>query len=775
MERYFIVISLILLLLTNSLLGQTREEAQELLKQMNDPKFVGINKYIEKDDLDMVKVYVIAGADLNIAPSYPDVLPLEIAIKKNNFLMTKYLLESGASVDIFEKHDNIGYISTLRMFDNTDIEILELLLKKGLNPRYLVQNTKDVKYFDMALRYGLKINERFEGTTLLFENITNYDKVWWLLNHGADISFKNRSKESFLSGLIGINARLSDGTGFDKNTELIIEILNKTSDLEYGILTGVSPSRSLGSSNVVTLMKLEDDKKHNRLRIFKKLIERGLNLNKKYFRDPTHYNNSSFWKLLDEVEDASYIILWYPDSAFIDVLLKNGTMTYVEDQKGNTPLMNSIEISRLSQVKAIVKNGYDLNRKNSKGIPPLLYAVQKDRKMLHINDYKIIRYLISSGAITNIKDSDGNSLLWIAVYNNDKLSVKALVDAGMNVNEKDKIGNTVLWQAVFNNYRDIIKTLVNAGADVNIKNKFGQSPLDLATKEKKNMVGLLLPNYSNLINEANREMKYNNCESAEKNLFKAAGTSEVKIDALGKSYQDLAKCFFKNNEYQRALECYSKASEYQNDPMIYMNKGICYYKLKKYDQARSELTLAINSKIDDEDKLNAYQIRGNSFRDLKNYEKAIEDYSTIIEKNTGSYNGLEYKAYISKAVLYLILNNFEESYKWSNTGIKFGNNHNMEYPWAYHIRATSSLYLKRNYDQAINDIGIVIYNSPDLIDYYNYGCLYSLAGKTDKAIAYFEKLLESGFNDFNSIENDSDWDNVRNDLRFKSILRKYKK
>ncbi|MEO8192731.1 MAG: protein kinase [Gemmatimonadales bacterium] len=53
---------------------------------------------------------------------------------------------------------------------------------------------------------------------------------------------------------------------------------------------------------------------------------------------------------------------------------------------------------------------------------------------------------------------------------------------------------------------------------------------------------------------------------------------------------------------------------------------------------------------------------------------------------------------------------------------------------------------------------------------YNVGCLYSIAGEKERAIANLDRAVQLGFAQREWIENDGDWDPIRDDPRFPQIL-----
>ena len=57
--------------------------------------------------------------------------------------------------------------------------------------------------------------------------------------------------------------------------------------------------------------------------------------------------------------------------------------------------------------------------------------------------------------------------------------------------------------------------------------------------------------------------------------------------------------------------------------------------------------------------------------------------------------------------------------------------------------------------------------------YYGIACIYALQGKKDLALDFLEKTLEKGFRDWADIDANTDLDSIRNDKRFKKIIKEY--
>lgn len=63
-------------------------------------------------------------------------------------------------------------------------------------------------------------------------------------------------------------------------------------------------------------------------------------------------------------------------------------------------------------------------------------------------------------------------------------------------------------------------------------------------------------------------------------------------------------------------------------------------------------------------------------------------------------------------------------------------------------------------------------NSNDATVLYNVACIYSVSGETDKAITLLERSVAAGFGHWNWIENDTDFEPLRSNPRYKALLAK---
>lgn len=88
-----------------------------------------------------------------------------------------------------------------------------------------------------------------------------------------------------------------------------------------------------------------------------------------------------------------------------------------------------------------------------------------------------------------------------------------------------------------------------------------------------------------------------------------------------------------------------------------------------------------------------------------------------------------------------------------------------------------TLYKHRRYDEAIEKYKKAIEIDPDYYvgAYYNLACIYSLKGNESLACEWLKKAIEKGYNNWDQIQKDSDFDKIRNSKCFKKIIMKHKK
>ena len=198
----------------------------------------------------------------------------------------------------------------------------------------------------------------------------------------------------------------------------------------------------------------------------------------------------------------------------------------------------------------------------------------------------------------------------------------------------------------------------------------------------------------------------------------------------GESYSKQGDFYSKKGQYDKAISEYSKAIEINPKYAdAYFNRGYAYQNKGQYDQAISDYNKAIELNPRDAD---AYSNRGAAYGGKGQFDQAISDHNKAIELNPRDANA------------------------YSNRGLAYVG--------------------KGQFDQAISDYNKAIELSPTHTNaYYNIGCVYSLQNNLSEALKYLELVLENGYDNFDWISKDPDWDNIRSSNEFKMLIDKYNK
>jgi len=115
-------------------------------------------------------------------------------------------------------------------------------------------------------------------------------------------------------------------------------------------------------------------------------------------------------------------------------------------------------------------------------------------KAVYTGNHKKLKILLKKNKkLVNIKEKYNNSILHVAVLNQDIDSVNILIENKVNINEQDAGGATPLHIAARGGLVNIMASLIGANADIDAQDNEGFTPIMRATLlGKSDAVSLLL-------------------------------------------------------------------------------------------------------------------------------------------------------------------------------------------------------------------------------------------------------------------------------------------
>ncbi len=232
-----------------------------------------------------------------------------------------------------------------------------------------------------------------------------------------------------------------------------------------------------------------------------------------------------------------------------------------------------------------------------------------------------------------------------------------------------------------------------------------------------------------------------------------------------RAYITRGSFYAKLEKYEKAILDYTKAINLKPDyETAYYNRGVVYDKLGKYEKAIFDYTKAINLKPDF---TFAYYNRGVVYKKLGKYQEAIKDYSKVIELKPDYTKAYYYRGKLK----YLYLNDKNSAIVDFNKTIELDNYKTVKTAFSY--------FFLGNKQKAIDIMNKRIEAAKNKNDnslkgeYYNLACLYSLMYNEGEAIKYLNLALQNGYDNYDWLKKDTDFNNIKYKQSFKQLLEKY--
>lgn len=164
--------------------------------------------------------------------------------------------------------------------------------------------------------------------------------------------------------------------------------------------------------------------------------------------------------------------------------------------KGETALHLAVILNDWNLMKFLLSLGADVNRTTNRKETVLHLAMdndnpakakaKKDPCFIQLNE-AIVKFLLNQSVDVDAQDIAGHSVLHMVVMSSNESYINLLLNAKVDVNLAMKNGSTALHCAMTrfvdsSKRMSIVESLIGSGAKVNIQNKMGETALYLAVR-----------------------------------------------------------------------------------------------------------------------------------------------------------------------------------------------------------------------------------------------------------------------------------------------------
>eukprot|EP01029_Cantina_marsupialis_P000297 TRINITY_DN10249_c0_g1_i1.p1 TRINITY_DN10249_c0_g1~~TRINITY_DN10249_c0_g1_i1.p1 ORF type:complete len:647 (+),score=104.50 TRINITY_DN10249_c0_g1_i1:1658-3598(+) len=447
-----------------------------------------LQKELLKNYIDEKKVQALidSGVNINRKDAKGRTLLFDLAAKRR-IESVKILIKNGININA---EDNYGKTVLSEAIDRIDGMMIRFLLEQGasinhinssgrtvLHDAALEENEKVFKIL-MTQNPDLTITDHY-GRTVLFDAVEggNIEIIKEVLNNIDDINTVDNNGQTVLfHAVLKENpdiARFLIANGIDVNV-----MDKKRQNVLFNAVV-------LGAQN---------------LPVIELLLEKEVKLNIKDYADKTLLDE--ILKILAIVKDPEAKVegkykLVREDRNYLKltgILIDLGLAIDRIDEHGKTVLYKEVERENYDTIDFLVASGADINAQDNEGRTVLFDAVLKGSQNMTMIDH-----LISLGADIDHRDYNERTVVddlaeaVLITTNHKKPSSKRFLDINENenyipmlkkmllfkprINEPRSDGRTIIYDVLIENNLDLIKVLVNAGADLNVIDRNNVTPL----------------------------------------------------------------------------------------------------------------------------------------------------------------------------------------------------------------------------------------------------------------------------------------------------------
>lgn len=466
--------------------------AGDAINRFDENNLAPIHLAVYLGKLDVVKYLETRGADPFLKTGYHGInsylTPLQIALEEKHNSIALYYIEKGRDLDVPDfLHNYPIHWALLR----SSHEVVRALLKRkvsikvktyvGGDPLHRAVRSGDLEKVKMIHRAGADINARtvFGITPLHYAVLyDNKDIAGYLLDNGAAVDAKDingsqpihrmRFDDSLAKRLFVRNEHAGAGPSADHS--ILDLLISKGADWYALDASLTTPLHVAAAGNLPSLVML--------LSARQAVDARTIN-----GRTPLQY------AAMNNRYEA------------VQLLVNAGADINGGDNEGKTPLMLAFEHEAGSELIAyLLLQGASPRSRDKQGLDVMHYALQSGASP------DMIEYLGSEGGFQTAGNDLGLTYLHSAMIGNTTDVVRALIAHSRDqINRKDSSGNTPLFYAIKNNNRVLADLCIRHGADIQVVNNEGESLVHWAARYgKRDMINHIIDRHGDPLSKNGR-------------------------------------------------------------------------------------------------------------------------------------------------------------------------------------------------------------------------------------------------------------------------------